>query len=195
MSDRFEEFPAPKTAPAAAVPVLPYAKPDAKVSWFLLGALAAVAVMNIVLAVFALLIAFQQAEIRIDANFAETAIVGILLFLIGVLLWNYTEWSWRRAYELLVISALLCSALSLMCVLRLWRERGGLVNDATMFIVFVGGAYGGLNLAGAYILCRAKRAFGAGHVDLLWRERFASLFPIPLLIAVAGGIVLYRYYA
>jgi hypothetical protein len=184
-------------APVRAVPVTPilgYAKPAAKVNWVFRGCLLAVAMTNVVIAVFVLWAAIWSASMRVSGFAIELTLLGLLLLLTGAMLGYRTNWGWRRSYELLVLSAVIYTGQCIVALLRL-RDHSRLFDDFTMLRFILGGLIGGLNLAGAYLLCRAKRAYGAEYEDTRMRERIASAFPLPLLILITGIILLFKSHA
>jgi hypothetical protein len=131
---------------------------------------------------------------RITGFAIELALIGLLHLFTGAMLGYRTLWCWRRAYELLVITALICIGQCVLALLRL-RDTSSIFDDFTMLRFMLGGLIGGLNLAGAYLLCRAKRGYGAEYEDTRLRERIASAFPLPLLLWITGIILIFKSHA
>ena len=118
----------------------------------------------------------------------------MLLFTPGVMVWSRTVYAWRRSLALFYANGFLLTLVSFAAALRLWHSIGTVPADSIFFNLFFGGAWGTLNWCGAYVLCRSKRAFHAGHVDTVWCERLGLGFPIPLALLVTAFVILVKYY-
>jgi hypothetical protein len=194
MSQLDDQIPQPVVAAPVSAGVLDYGRPDTRVHFALLGALAIVAITDIFAGFILMIVGVFNVATPAGIRNIWMLILGVLVFSPGVMLWARTISSWRRSLVLLYADGTLLTLLALAAVLRLWHDIGGLQTDGTVFNLIGGGVWGTLNLSGAYVLCRSKRAFNAGHVDTIWCERIGLAIPIPLILLVTGMYILVNYY-
>jgi hypothetical protein len=194
MSQSPDQPPQPVAVIPVAAAVLSYGRTDKRIHSMLLAALAMVAVMDafggVVFASIGLFALASPAGIR---NI-WLLVLGVLVFVPSVTIWIRTIGSWQISLVMMYLDGILLTLLTLAAVLRLWHDIGRTPTDSTMLNLFFGGLMGGLNLCGAYALCRSKRAFCAGHIDTVWCERFGLAAPIPLILWVIGFVILMKFY-
>jgi len=171
-----------------AVTMLNYATPVKRPHRLALGGIVLVAAFDLAIG-FSLMLIGGVAMVDHPGMFpSELLVFGLVLFVLGLWMSKREKWHWQRAFDLIVVVSVICTALTAMAVLRVRNERNG-INDGLMYVLLTGGTLGSVNLAAGYLLCRAKSSYGLGNLDTRWRERACLLFPIPLLLLVTGFVI------